>query len=61
MKAIVDADKCIGCSLCVQVCPDVFEMQGDKASVSKDPVPADFEAACKDAMGQCPVEAITIE
>jgi len=27
MKAIVDKDVCTGCGLCVDTCPDVFEMQ----------------------------------
>jgi ferredoxin len=29
MKAIVDKDLCIGCGLCVDVCPEVFEMNAD--------------------------------
>ena len=31
MKACVDPDICIGCSLCVQTCPEVFKMETDKA------------------------------
>ena len=58
MKAVVDSDKCIGCSLCVQICAEVFRMEDDKAVVYVTPVPQEFEQICKDAAGQCPVEAI---
>jgi ferredoxin len=61
MKASVDKDLCIGCGLCVDVCPQVFEMNDDKAVTKVNPVPPEAEAPCRDAAGQCPVEAIKIE
>lgn len=61
MKARVDPDICIGCALCVQTCPEVFTMEGDKAIVHISPVPKDSEAACKQAADECPVTAIIIE
>jgi ferredoxin len=60
MKAIVDKDLCLGCSLCPELCPEVFEMQADKAVVKVDEVPAGAEDTCRDAAQQCPVEAIKI-
>lgn len=61
MKAIVDAELCVGCGLCVSTCPDVFEMEEDKAIVKGNTVPADKEEMCKQAKDECPVEAIIIE
>lgn len=61
MKAIVDKDVCVGCSLCAQTCPEVFKMEDDKAVVIKDPVPAQNEAGAKEAAEQCPVGAISIK
>ncbi len=61
MKAIVDKATCIGCGLCVDACPEVFEMKDDKAEAKVNPVPAAAEDACRDAASQCPVEAIKIE
>ena len=61
MKASVDADTCTGCELCVDTCPDVFEMTDDLAVAKADPVPADAADACRDAASGCPVEAIKIE
>ena len=56
--AKVDQDLCVGCGLCEQVCPDVFEMGDDGAATVK--AGADGSAACvQDAIDQCPVEAIS--
>lgn len=60
MKARVDEDACIGCGLCAGTCDAVFEMEGEKAKVIAEPVPAGAEDACRDAAEACPVEAIRI-
>ncbi len=60
MKAIVNQDECTGCELCVQTCPEVFEMQDDLAVVTVDKVPADAEETCRQAVEECPVECISI-
>jgi len=54
-------DDCIACGLCVDTCPDVFEMGDEFAEVMVDEVPADHEEAVKQAAEECPVEAIIIE
>jgi len=62
MKAYVDKDTCIGCGLCPEVCPEVFEMEDDgKAVASKVEVPENLLASAKEAEEQCPVTAISIE
>jgi ferredoxin len=62
MKAHVDPDLCIGCGICPDVAPKIFEMgTDDKAHVILDPIPADQEAVCRDACDQCPQAAIEIE
>jgi len=57
-KPKVDEDLCIGCGVCSQVCPEVFEIGPDgKSKVKAD---ADLNAACiQDAIDQCPVGAIS--
>jgi len=59
MKAVVDNDLCIGCGLCVDNCPQVFKMDGDKAIVISEVTEALNESAAK-AKDECPVEAIEI-
>ena len=61
MKAIVDADLCTGCGLCVETCPQVFQMEDDLAVVIGDEVPPDAEETCRQAVDECPVEAITTQ
>ncbi len=60
MKAIVDTNTCTGCELCVQVCPEVFEMDNGTAKSKVDVVPAASEASAKEAADSCPVACITI-
>jgi ferredoxin len=61
MRVTVDEDTCIGCGLCVEECPEVFEMNDDKARVKVDEVPEDVTESCKEAAENCPVEAIQMD
>ena len=60
MKAIVDAETCTACGLCEDICPEVFEVTDDVATVKLDPVPSEYEDSCREAMESCPVEAISL-
>jgi len=44
----------------VQICPDVFTMEGNLAQVMVDIVAGDVEDDCRAAAEACPVNAITI-
>lgn len=61
MKVKVDAELCVGCGLCVDTSPEIFEMEDDKAIVKLETVPAGEEDSCKQSKDECPVEAIIIE
>ncbi len=58
MKMVIDEELCEGCESCVEICPDTIEMQGEKAVIIKDDCSS---CDCEEAVGICPVEAITIE
>ena len=60
MKVRVE-DTCTACELCVDTCPEVFEMGPDTAQVIVDEVAAEFQDAVQQAADECPVEAIVIE
>jgi ferredoxin len=62
MKATIDREGCIGCGLCIDTCPEVFQMADDGyAEVFTDPVPAGSEDTAKEAADSCPVSVITVE
>ena len=54
-------DTCTACGLCVDACPEVFEMGSDVAEVLVDEVPPEYEDAVQQAAEECPVEAIIVE
>jgi ferredoxin len=61
MNAVVDTDACTGCELCVQTCPEMFEMDDSGVAVAKPgAVPPGGKAACRLAASECPVEAISV-
>lgn len=53
-------DGCISCGLCVQECPQVFEME-DIAVVKDNVKFSDHEDAIKSAAENCPVDVIKFE
>lgn len=61
MKLSVDKELCTGCELCVSSFPDLFEMNGDVARAKAELVPEAAEDDARQAVEDCPVEAIKIE
>ncbi len=57
-KVTVDNSTCVGCGLCEQSCPEVFEVQGDGIAHVK----ADTCSMhnLKEVVDQCPVNAIKL-
>ncbi len=54
----LDVDKCIGCGMCVDVCPHrVFELRDKKAAITD----RDLCMECGACSGNCPVDAIAVE
>jgi len=60
MKVTIE-DTCTACGLCVDTCPEVFEMGDEIVEVLADEVPEQFEEAVQQAAEECPVEAIIVE
>lgn len=58
-KVSVDQSTCIGCEVCVDTAPDVFEMVDGKAQV-KNPDGASVDVI-KEAAEACPTESIKVE
>jgi ferredoxin len=61
MRVRVDTELCSGDEICTQVCPEIFEMEGDKAIAKIEEVPDNLKQCAKEARDSCPSEAIIIE
>ncbi len=57
-KLFINADECIGCDLCVELCPDLFIADKFVPNVVDKDVTG-IQCA-KDAVGFCPTNAISI-
>jgi len=58
-KLKINKEKCIGCGLCVSLCPEVFELAEDGKSRIKEKTDLEKNKECiKEAKESCPVGAI---
>ena len=62
MKPVVDRDLCIGCGLCEDTCPEIFQVRDDGYAyvIDESPYPELYSCA-RDGCESCPVEAITLK
>jgi len=60
IKKVEIIEGCIACGLCVDTCPEVFEME-DLATVIEGVNYSDYEEKIKEAAESCPVEVIKYE
>jgi ferredoxin len=59
MKIKINESRCTGCGVCVDICPEIFELGDSGLAYVKDP---EFDADCvKEARDSCPSEAIILE
>lgn len=59
MEPKVNKGKCIGCGLCVSICPAVFELGEDGKSKIINSKACEG-CNCKEAAESCPVQAINL-
>ena len=61
MKVRVDMNICAGFGVCLGLCPEVFELHDDGyAVVLVSEVPPEHEEGVREAVSQCPANAISL-
>lgn len=62
MAKVQIEDGCIGCGMCVNMCPEQFKMNDEKkAEPIQEEISAENLEAVKEAAGNCPVSVIKVE
>lgn len=60
MKVTVDDQRCRGHGVCTTLCPEVFQLNDDGYSEVQVPeVPAGLEESARQAIADCPEQAIS--
>lgn len=52
---------CIGCGLCVNMCPGVFTMTQEGVAAARDEIFPEAEGMVREAAESCPVHAIVVK
>ncbi|MBT8364964.1 MAG: ferredoxin [Deltaproteobacteria bacterium] len=57
-KVVIDADECIGCESCVELCSEVFTFNEEEEKAEVIMAEGGPEDCIEEAMDTCPVECI---
>lgn len=60
-KVVIDEDECMGCEVCVEIVPDVFEFDEEKNIALVKTEGGGVEEDIEEAMDSCPADCITWE
>lgn len=58
MNVVINRSGCISCTLCCELCPDVFGME-DSLATCHGPVTDENKDAVQNAIDSCPVSVIS--
>ena len=61
MNAVINRSGCISCGLCVETCPEVFQMADDGLAEAYAEVEPSTEGRAEEARDHCPVSVISLE
>lgn len=61
MRVIVDETRCVGCGLCEETLPALFEMGRYVARVKVRRIPDDAAEAVLETVSDCPAEALSVD
>ncbi|RHR11258.1 ferredoxin [Pseudoflavonifractor sp. AF19-9AC] len=53
-------ESCVGCGLCVSMCPGVFTMTDEGVAAARDEIFPEQEAQAREAAESCPANAIEV-
>jgi ferredoxin len=59
-KPVINEELCEGCSSCVELCPEVFQLGNDEKAHVIGPDKCNT-CNCQEAADLCPTQAITLE
>lgn len=59
MRVSIESDKCIGCGVCIQICPNVFSL--DEAQGVARVLRPEGSECVEEARDSCPVSCIVID
>jgi len=60
-KVIIEAEECVACGTCVEICPEVFKMDDDDEVAEVIMDTGGPEDLVQEAMDSCPVQCIQWE
>ena len=58
MEIKIDKQKCLGCEVCINLCPEVFELKDGKSKIKEKVNLKKHEDCIKEVIDSCPVAAI---